>query len=153
VHNSDTTALKRQIDPHVQAWLQKQFGVRFRRQTVPLTGNGTAGQHQFAAVSEDGKIVASVRSLSGRTTGENLPSAKIDSSYAEIYYLSLVESEKKLLILTDLEFYRLFRKQSQGMVVRGIDILYCPLPPELEKVKEAVRVAASAEIDDGKARI
>jgi hypothetical protein len=150
---ADTTALKKQIEPHVQAWLQKQFGVRFRRQTVPLTGHGAAGQHQFAAVSEDGKIVASVKSLSGRTTGENLPSAKIDSSYAEIYYLSLVQSEKKLLVLTDIEFYRLFRKHSEGMVVRGVDILHCPLPPELERVKEAVRLTASAEIDYGKARI
>jgi hypothetical protein len=150
---ADTTALRTQIEPHVQAWLQKQFGVRFTRRTVPLTGHGTAGQHQFAAVSDDGRIVASVKSLSGRTTGENLPSAKIDSSYAEIYYLSLVQSEKKLLVLTDLEFYRLFSKQSEGMVVRSVDILHCPLPLELERVKEAVRVAASAEIDDGKARI
>jgi hypothetical protein len=46
---------------------------------VWLTGYGTAGQHQFGAVSEDRMIVASVKSLSGRTTGENLPSAKIDS--------------------------------------------------------------------------
>jgi hypothetical protein len=150
---ADTTALKKQIEPHVQAWLQKQFGVRFRRQTAPLTGHGTAGQHQFAAVSEDGKIVASVKSLSGRTTGENLPSAKIDSSYAEIYYLSLVQAEKRLLVLTDPEFYRLFCRKSKGMVVRGVDILLCPLPPELERVKRAVRLAASAEIDDGKARI
>ena len=94
---ADTTALKTQIEPHVQAWLYNQFGVRFRRQTVPLMGNGTAGKHQFAAVSEDGKIVASVKNLSGRTTGKNLPSAKIDSSYAEIYYLSLVNAEKRLL--------------------------------------------------------
>lgn len=150
---ADTTALKRQIEPHVQSWLRNQFGVRFRRQTVPLTGNGTAGQHQFGAVSEDGKIVASVKSLSGRTTGENLPSAKIDSSYAEIYYLSLVQAERRLLVLTDLEFYRLFCKQSEGMVVRSVNILHCPLPPELERVKEAVRTAASAEIDDGKGRI
>ncbi|MGA2653339.1 MAG: hypothetical protein ABSF28_22680 [Terracidiphilus sp.] len=149
----DTTALKKQIEPHVQEWLRKQFGVRFRRQTVLLTGNGTAGQHQFAAVSEDGKIVASVKSLSGRTTGKNLPSAKIDSSYAEIYFLSLVQSEKRLLVLTDLEFYRLFCKQSAGMVVQGVDILHCELPLELERVKEAVRVAASAEIDDGKVTI
>lgn len=150
---ADTTALKKQIEPYVQTWLHEQFGVRFSRQAVPLTGHGTAGQHQFAAVSEDGKIVASVKSLSGRTTGENLPSAKIDSSYAEIYYLSLVHAEKRLLVLTDREFYRLFCKQSEGMVVRGVDILHCPLPAELERVKEAVRVAASAEIDDGKARV
>ncbi len=70
---ADTTALKKQIEPHVQAWLQTQFGMRFRRQTVPLTGHGTAGEHQFAAVSKDGKIVASVKSLSGRITGKNLP--------------------------------------------------------------------------------
>lgn len=150
---ADTTALKRRIEPHVQAWLRKQFGVRFRRQTVPLTGHGAAGQHQFAAVSEDGKIVASVKNLSGRTTDANLPSGKMDSGYAEIYYLSLAQSEKRLLVLTDLEFYRLFCKQSKGMVVRGVDILHCPLPPELERVKEAVRIAASAEIDEGKARI
>jgi hypothetical protein len=149
---ADTTALKKQIEPHVQAWLRKQFGVRFRRLTVPLTDRGATGQHQFGAVSEDGKIVASVKSLSGRTTGQNLPSAKIDSSYAEIYYLSLVQSEKRLLVLTDHEFYKLFCKQSEGMVVRGVEILYCPLPPDLEKVKEAVRATASAEIDDGKAQ-
>ena len=118
-----------------------------------LTGHGTAGQHQFGAVSEDGNIVASVKSLSGRTTGENLPTAKINSSYAEIYYLSLVQAEKRLLVLTDLEFYRLFCKQSKGMVIRGVDILHCPLPPELERVKNEVRIAASAEIDDGKGRI
>ena len=39
------------------------------------------------------------------------------------------------------------------MVVRGVDILYCPLPPDLARLKEAVRAAASAEIDDGKGPI
>ena len=150
---ADTTALKKQIEPHVQEWLGVLFGVRFRRRTVPLTGQGTVGKHQFATVSEDGKIVASVKNHSAETTGDNLPSGKIDSCYAEIYYLSLVQAEKKLLVLTDREFCRLFSMQSAGMVVEGIDILHCPLPPDLEKIKNAVRRIASAEIDDGKTRI
>jgi hypothetical protein len=150
---ADTKDLKQQIEPHVQEWLRKRFGARFRRRFVPLSEHGAKAQHQFAAVSEDGKIVASVKSLSGRTSGDNLPSAKINSAYAEIYYLSLVQAEKRLLVLTDFEFSGLFCKHSEGKVVRSVEILHCPLPPELERVKEAVRVAASAEIDDGKARI
>jgi hypothetical protein len=67
--------------------------------------------------------------------------------------LSLVRSEKKLLVLTDGEFYRLFCKQSAGLVADGIEILHCPLPENLEKVKKAVRAAASSEMDDGKARV
>jgi hypothetical protein len=37
--------------------------------------------------------------------------------------------------------------------LKGVELLHCPLPPELEKVKEEVREAATAEIDDGKGRI
>lgn len=149
---ADTTALKNQIEPFVRGWLRGRFGTEFRRKTVALTGHGTEGKHQFAAVSEDGKIVASVKNHSGRTTGKNLPSAKIDSSFADIYYLSLVQADQKLLILTDPEFHRLFSEQCAGMVVCGVEVRHCPLPPELERVKQKVREAASTEIDEGKTR-
>jgi hypothetical protein len=145
---ANTHEIKRQIEPFVRGWLAERFGVTFSKRVLPLTG--CAGVHEFDAVSEDGKIVASVKSSSGLTSGQRNPSGKFHASFEELYFLSLVAAEKRLLVLTSREFYNLFKKRSEGRVAPGIELCHCPLSSELDLLIGQIASEASDEIDRGK---
>lgn len=145
---ANTHEIKRQIEPYVRGRLAERFGVTFSKRMLPLAG--CKGVHEFDAVSEDGKIVASVKSSSGRTSGDRNPSGKFHASFEELYFLSLVSAEVKLLVLTSREFYDLFKKRSAGRIAPGIELWHCPLSPELELLIGQIASEASDEIDRGK---
>ena len=145
---ADTHEIKRQIEPYVRGKLSERFGVTFSKRMLPLTG--CDGVHEFDAVSEDGRIVASVKSSSGRTSGQRNPSGKFHASFEELYSLSLVAAEQRLLVLTSHEFFDLFKKRSEGRIVPGIELWHCPLSPELELLIGQIASEASDEIDRGK---
>jgi hypothetical protein len=63
---ANTNEIKVKIEPYVQRCLAAKFGVAFRKRMLPLAG--CAGVHEFDAVSEDGKIVAAIKSSSGATS-------------------------------------------------------------------------------------
>ncbi len=66
---------------------------------------------------------SSIKSSSGRTSGGNIPSGKIAEAYRDLYFLTLVHANSKTLVLTNPEFYDIFRKVSDGKVAEGIEIL------------------------------
>src|SRR5262245_46270944 len=127
---ADTNKLKTIVEPYVREWLQAKFGVPFTKEFLPLAG--CTGEHEFDAVSADRKIVAGIKSSSGKTSGKRNPSGKYESAFAEVYFLSLVQTDRKILVLTDAEFYRLFVAKSHGKLGAGVELMYCPLPAELE---------------------
>jgi hypothetical protein len=88
-------------------------------------------------VSDNGRIVASVKTASGETASGRQPSVKVTSCLAELYFLSLARAHKKLLVLTSAEFYRLFQTAMAGKVPHGIEIRHIALPDDV-----AARVAA-----------
>ena len=59
------------------------------------------GSHEFDAVSDYDSIVAAIKGHSYMTSGGKLPSGKFDSLYRELYFLSLVKADKKLLVFTN----------------------------------------------------
>jgi len=148
---ADTRLLKSRVEPFVRGWLADRFGVAFEKKTLPLKGaQGGLGRHEFDGVSEDSKIVVGIKSSSGKTTGGRVPSGKKASAYAELYFLSLVEAERKYLVLTDREFFELFSKDCEGKMAAGTALLYCPLSDELQARVWELRNKASSEIDKGK---
>ncbi len=76
-------------------------------------------------------IVASIKSSSGRTSGNKNPSGKISASIADMYYLSLVPASKRLLILTNAEFFEIMIRTMNRRIGHSIEILYIPLPEDL----------------------
>jgi hypothetical protein len=146
---ANTTEYNRAEDYIREKALKDQFGQTFvkKRLIVGKKADGTYADHEFDAVSSDGKIVTSIKAHSGRTSGKKNPVGKIMSTFTEVLFLSLVqEGEKKYLILTDPEFYNIFRQKADGKLPIGIQILHLPLPPEVQEQVNKDKEKASSEM-------
>jgi hypothetical protein len=145
---ANTHLLKTKVEPFVREWLCAQFGIPFRAGFLRL--HECEGSHEFDAISVDNRIVAGIKSSSGKTSGGRIPSGKISSAFEELYYLSRVDAEQKILVLTDQEFFNLMMSKTNGKLPADIRVVYCPLSPELEEIAKSIRRDASDEIDVGK---
>jgi len=145
---ANTELIKSKIHPYVRDWLEQKYGVKFGRSRLPL--RGCAGVHYFDAVSSDGRIAAEIKTASGRTSGGKHPSGKRASAFEQLYFLTLAKAETKVLVLTDSEFFEIMTAKTAGVVPRDIQLLRCPLPPELARIVFSVTNEASEEIDRGK---
>ena len=140
---ANTRYLTTIVEDHVRRALSERHGVIFEKRVLTLT---TGGQHEFDAVAVDGSIVASIKSASGRTAGGRVPSGKIKDSIAELYFLSLIEAPRRMLMLTTPEFHEIFCRKLEGQVAPGLEIVCEPLPPKVQAEVEAVQQTASAEV-------
>jgi hypothetical protein len=145
---ANTELIKSKIHPYVRDWLRQQYGVSFGRSRLPL--RDCDGFHYFDAVSVDGRIAAEIKVASGRTSGGKHPSGKRASAFEQLYFLALAKTEVKLLVLTNPEFFEIMKAKTAGIVPADIQLLRCPLPPELARIVFSVTSEASDEIDRGK---
>lgn len=140
---ANTTYLRREVESHVRAELAAKHGQPFSSQFLELR---TGGRHEFDAVSDDEQIVAGIKAASGLTAGGRIPSGKINSSLAELYYLSLVEAPVRMLVLTNPEFHAIFVKKTSGAIAWGIAVICMPLPEAMQAEVDAVVRLASDEV-------
>lgn len=143
---ADTRYLKRTVEEYVRTQLAGEFSAPFRARVLQLV---TGGTHEFDAVSEDGKVVAGIKAASGKTLGGCTPVGKIKSAIAELYFLSLVSAPRRILILTDPEFYRILLNRLEGRLAEGLEVKLVQLPPEIEREVAKVRRDASREVSPG----
>ncbi|MGQ9498677.1 MAG: hypothetical protein ACUVRC_10340 [Desulfotomaculales bacterium] len=115
-----------------------KFGMTFRPRTVKLLIGGT---HEFDAVSDDLSIVAAIKAAGGR-----IPSGKVKGAEAELYYLTLVPAEVRLLVMTSPEFYRITERRLERRLAPDISLELVPLPLEMEEEVDRVRRVASKEV-------
>ncbi len=68
---ADTSYLKMVVEDYVRETLAKEFAIDFRSRVLTLQ---TGGHHEFDAVSEDGQIVAAIKSArSGSQRSQKYP--------------------------------------------------------------------------------
>lgn len=140
---ADTTYLKRVVERTVRDALAKEFGTRFQPRVLALT---TGGTHEFDAVSEDGRIVASIKAASGKTARGKNPSGKIKDSIAELYFLSLADAPIRMLVLTSPEFHAIMSRVLAGRLADGLSVKLVPLPQDVQERAEGIYRAASEEV-------
>lgn len=145
---ANTRYLRDVVEGYVRGQLADEFGQPFTSQILVLS---TGGTHEFDAVSEDGRLVASIKSASGLTRGGRVPSGKIKDSTAELYYLSLVEAPRRLLILTDPEFYEIFLRTMAGRILDGLEVRAMLLPKDIRAEVDKVVAEASREVSPSRA--
>jgi len=145
---ANTNLIKSKIHPYVRSWLKDQYAVEFGKNALPL--RDCEGKHEFDAVSSNGKIVAEIKTASGWTSGGKHPSGKRASAFEQLYFLSLVEADNKLLIITDADFFEIMKGRTAGIVPTNIKLVKCPLPPHLAEIVHSITNEASKEIDRGK---
>jgi len=105
-------------EQRVRNILEKEFGKRLPKKTIQI-GYYT---HQFDLFSEDGSIVGEVKS--GRdldSTGKIKP-YRFAECCLDCLYLMSVNAEKKMFVLTDKDMYEAFKKMTNGLPIKGIDI-------------------------------
>jgi hypothetical protein len=108
--------------------------------------DGSPRSFEFDAVSTDGSIVALVKGSSGLTAGGKQPVAKTKDAYTDLLFLSLVQAERRLLVLTDPQFHRIFEKVSDGRIPPGVEVLHIPLPRDVQARVDLARHKASREM-------
>jgi|SRR5882724_8739472 len=144
---ANTTYLKETVERYVREWLSEKFGQPFSSEFLPLKRvHGQANTHEFDAVSKDRKIICSIKTASWKTGGGKRGSGKIQGAYAEIYFLDHVDADQKLLVLTDAEFYRNLKRNLQGRLAPGINLIDCELPEDLKKEVDKIRVTSRGEL-------
>jgi hypothetical protein len=107
-----------------EEWLQRKFKAFFSRKKLQVGWklDGKPAMHNFDLVSEDGQIVAEVKSHQLTKSG-NAPSGKISDTYKACFMLEKVSARKKFLILTDPKFYDIFKRYSDGKVSKKIEMM------------------------------
>jgi hypothetical protein len=147
---ANTNALKRNVEPYVREWLASKFGKPFRSEFLPFTGakgrEGNPARHEFDAVSEDRKIVCGIKTASWKTSSGKRGSGKVHGAYAELYFLDHVDAEARYLVLTDPEFFENLKRDSEGKLATGIELLYCKLSDELKVQVDAIRTESRREL-------
>jgi len=103
-------------------YLQDRFEQRFSKKKLAVAVGDKTKVFEFDAVSENGKIVAAVKAY----TAPYHP-AEMDGALADVYKLSHVDAQAKLLFLTDPLFYVAFCRKHKadlvGMRKQGIEIV------------------------------
>ncbi|GAB6876131.1 hypothetical protein [Thermaerobacter litoralis] len=140
---ANTLYLKRVVEDVVRQHLAQQFGVPFKSRVLKLVAGGT---HEFDAVSDDGRVVASIKSASGKTSGGKKPAGKINAAVAELYYLTLIDAPIRILVLTSEEFFGIMEKHLRGRLAPGISLMYVPLPNDVRQRMTEIQALASQEV-------
>ena len=128
----------RKAEDAARHWLERKFGLPFSKRSlqVGFKSDGKPALHSFDLVSEDGQIVVEVKSHKLTRSGK-VPSGKISDAYSACLMLEKVAARMKLLVLTDYEFYAIFRRYSDGKIHKGIEMICLAdkcQPPQSETI-------------------
>lgn len=140
---ANTSYLRSAVEPWVRAQLADRLAVEFEPKRLRLAPGGL---HEFDAVSADGRIVASIKANSGLTSGGKHPTGKVATCLNEIYFLSLVVADRRLLVLTNPAFHAIFTKATAGKIADGVGVMLIELPPPMQAMVDGVTALASQEM-------
>lgn len=140
---ANTSYYKTHVEPYVRGELQRLHARTFSSQVLRLSPGGT---HEFDAVAEDGSVIASIKSLSGNTSGGKRPAGKYAACLAELYFLTLVKAPRRMLVLTTPSLHTMFARYMQGRLHPGLEIELIVVPPEIQAEIDRIKDIASGEV-------
>ncbi len=124
-------------------WMPTRFGKRFSRERLRLRSGGV---FDFDAVSEDQSIVATISTSGSRTSGGKNAVGKILKLRSDMLFLTLVEAERRIIVLTETDMLDQCGKESAGgRVPNEIEFVCAEIPAELRTRLIAARLKASGE--------
>lgn len=122
----------------------EHLGESFKKQRLQLLSGGF---FEFDAVSVNQRVVASISTSSGKTSGGKNPAGKIHKLRADMLFLTLVVAERRIILLTQSDMYAFCVKEAEGgRVPKSIEFMLAELPPELIGRLESARELASVEV-------
>ena len=128
-----------------ERFLPEHFGGVFSRQRMPLV---TGGDHSFAAVSADRRIVGTITTAAAAGPAGKLAVGKLNKVRADLYFLLLAEADKKFLVdVQPIMHQFLIAEQAEyKRIPADVEIIHADLPTELADLLRAAQQAASAEM-------
>ena len=106
----------RQIEHVARQKLEEMFGLSLpkRKLVVGHDSRDFPIIHEFDLVSDDRQIVGEITST---TCG-------YDKTLKDSFFLSKTKAKRKLLILTNGKFHKLFRQKYGGLLPYGVEVLF-----------------------------
>jgi hypothetical protein len=138
------TNLLKSVEPLVRRWAADRFQRPIEDGEVALELI-SGGHHKFDVVSVDRTLIGGVKANRARPDG-TVGTGVIKSLFTELYFLTLIEAEVKLLFLTDPALYQYFLRQARGRIAPGIEVVEFTLPEEMTALLAPVHEASSGEI-------
>lgn len=124
-------------------WMVSQFGMKFSRERLPLRSGGV---FDFDAVSEDHSVVATISTSGSKTSGGKHAVGKILKLRADMLFLTMVEANRRFVVLTERDMYEQCKKEvAGGRVPPEIEFACAIIPEELRTRLVAARLKASGE--------
>jgi hypothetical protein len=116
----------------IRHFLERMFGatLKKRKLVVGYDSRNMPQIHEFDFVSDDMNVVGEIKS--GRNSRGNYARALVDC-----VYLSRVKSKRKMLVLTDKDFFCYFKEKSEGVIPNSIEIILVCLEDLLTKALSA----------------
>src|SRR5579871_5544396 len=125
-------------------WMTARFGVRFSRERLRLRSGGV---FDFDAVSEDRSIVATISTSGSKTAGGKNAVGKLLKLRSDMLFLTMVEAEKRLIVLTEPDMLKQCQKEADGgRVPPEITFLCAAIPEALRQRLIAARGKCSEEV-------
>ena len=141
---SDTTQIKKIIEPYVRKWLASEFpGHEFKEASVSLKWGRN---HKFDAVSEDGSIVVAILSNGAKTRGGKENTGGVRKAESDLLRFHGIDDETtKIMVFTDAAFLDLINRRTAGLGIEGLRRIHCKLPEDLESKLQKTLSDASKE--------
>jgi len=125
-------------------WLPRKYGQQFKPEHLQLN---THGYFDFDAVSLDKTIVVNISTSSAITSSGKRAVGKIHKMHSDILYLLMVETEHRIMLLTEVDMYNYCQKEKEnGRVPSNIEFVHANISEELSKELKISREVASNEV-------
>ena len=138
------TRVQHEVEDWVRnEWMPKEYGQSFQRERLVLE---MGGEHDFAAVSTDRSVVATISTGGATTVSGNFATGKVMKLRSDMLFLTMVGAVRRLIILTEADMYELcMRESGYGRVPAGIEFARVAIPAGLQKRLVAARRVSSRE--------
>ena len=124
-------------------WMASHFGMKFSRERLSLRSGGV---FDFDAVSEDHSVVATISTSGCKTSGGKHAVGKLLKLRSDMLFLTMVEANRRLIILTERDMFEHCEKDAAGgRVPPEIEFSCAIIPDELRARLVVARLKASEE--------
>src|ERR1039458_8097676 len=94
-----------------QQWMPQHFGMSFYRERLKIRSGGV---FDFDAVSGDKSIVATISTSGAKTSGGKYAVGKILKIRSDMLFLTMVDAQHRIVVLTEKDMYEQCFKEKQG---------------------------------------
>jgi len=125
-------------------WMREHFEQSFTRERLRLSSGGV---FDFDAVSHDSKIAATISTSGSKTASGKHAVGKLLKIRSDMFFLLLVEVQRRIVVLTERDMYDLCRKEAEGgRVPSSIEFVHVEIPSQLASKLKNARAEASKEV-------